>query len=428
MNNKIKKIENKKNINLIIGSGKTSQAVCEFYKKKYPEDKILTFDSRYDESYKNENIYAKINNIILSPGINPKNKIINQLIKKIQILNSNVNIISEIELFLQNKNTKAKVIAITGTNGKSTVCKLIYNMILDNGKKALLGGNYGPPAISLLSLPEPDYYIIEVSSFQLLQTPKFKCYIGCVLNITPDHLDYHHDLIDYINCKKRIIKNCDYSLTPDLKIDNQYNINDNDFFKLNNLPVTKQNQKANILAALKIAEILGLKEKINQKTIDKFECLPHRYQRINYNNLIWINDSKATNIGATKAALEITIDIIKNKIIKNKLFLVLGGETKGQDFNILEKYLSNLKYNIHANINAIFILGSKENQNFLNKIFCKNHKTYLPKNMKNLCEIVYQISHNEDIILFSPGCSSLDQYISYEQRGNDFIKNLKSVK
>ena len=415
--------------NLILGSGETSKAVSEFYKTYYPKQKLIIFDSRTNNSNINfiENNKTNINKIILSPGINPNNQIINNLINNIKNNNPKVDILSEMELFLQH--AKAPVIAITGTNGKSSVCKLIYNMLINCNKKALLGGNFGPPAISLLTkknsdyyIPDyyiPDFYIIEVSSFQLYQTPNFRSYISCLLNITPDHLDYHNNLIDYINCKLRIINNCKYAITPDLDINNKYNINNNNFHTIKNLPKSTQDQDANIIAALKIAKLLDLPEDICQKTIDTTQNLPHRYQVIKKDNLIYINDSKATNIGSVISAIKITQNNYQNNS-KNKIILILGGEHKNQDFNILKDFLINNK----IKIKAICLIGNKQNQDYLNKIFNKNFKIFLSDNLINACKISKKLANNGDIILLSPACSSLDEYKNYAHRGDLFIESL----
>jgi UDP-N-acetylmuramoylalanine--D-glutamate ligase len=413
--------------NLILGSGETSKAVSEFYKTYYPKQKLIIFDSRINNSNINFNINYKtnINRIILSPGINPNNQIINNLINNIKNHNPKVDILSEMELFLQH--AKAPVIAITGTNGKSSVCKLIYDMLINCNKKALLGGNFSPPAISLLNKKNsdfyiPDFYIIEVSSFQLYQTPNFRSYISCLLNITPDHLDYHNNLTDYINSKLRIINNCEYAITPDLNISNKYNINNNNFYKIKSLPKSTQDQDANIIAALKIAKLLDLPEDICQKTIDTTQNLPHRYQVIKKDNLIYINDSKATNIGSVISAIKITQNNYQNNY-KNKITLILGGDHKNQDFNILKDFLINNK----IKIKAICLIGNKQNQNYLNKIFNKNFNIFLSDNLINACNISKSLANNGDVILLSPACSSLDEYNNYAHRGDLFIDEIAST-
>ena len=159
----------------------------------------------------NKNTQNIITQIILSPGISNSDKSINQLINLYKKHSTNLNIpikiSSEIDIFLKHTNTP--IIAITGTNGKSSVCKWMCDLLNICGKKVLLGGNYGPPAISLLNNKNLnlDYIILELSSFQLQQTQNFKAHIGCILNLTPDHLDMHKSFAQYRQAKLKIWQN-----------------------------------------------------------------------------------------------------------------------------------------------------------------------------------------------------------------------------
>lgn len=425
-NKAIKQAINNNNI-LILGAGLTGKAVADFYQKFYPDNQIIIYDSRDinnnnnyykninissgQEGYKklknlNDDILKNINQIILSPGIHPKNILINNLINFLKTKNPKINIRSELDLFISH--AKAPIIAITGTNGKSTVCKLVHDMLISCNKKSLLGGNFGPPAISLLNydIPIPDYYVIEISSFQLSQTPNFKAYIGCILNISQDHLDYHENYNEYKKSKLRIFQNADYIITPDKINPDKINL-DKNIYNLNNI------------AAIKIAEILGLNKKTYLNSIQNHKNLPHRYQIINNkNNIYWINDSKATNIGATQYALE------KAKIsCQNQIILILGGDPKAQDFSILINFIENNK----IPIKAICLIGSQKNQDYLDNIINKKINTYNSKNLLTACKICKKVAKKNDLILLSPACSSLDEYKSYAKRGDYFIKSVAEI-
>ena len=419
----VKAVNNATNNILILGSGLTGKAVADFYKKFYPDYKIIIYDSRdinnnilsgqdgY-EKLKNlsDDILTNINQIILSPGIHPKNILINKLISFLKAKNSKIKIRSELDLFISH--AKAPIIAITGTNGKSTVCKLVHDMLISCNKKSLLGGNFGPPAISLLNydIPTPDYYVIEISSFQLSQTPNFKAYIGCILNISQDHLDYHENYSEYKKSKLRILQNADYIITPDQIILDKLNPDKN----INNL---------NNIAAIKIAKILGLNKKNYINSIQNHKNLPHRYQIINNkNNIYWINDSKATNIGATQYALEKAKTSCQSQI-KSQILLMLGGDPKAQDFSILINFIENNK----IPIKAICLIGSPKNQDYLKNIINKKINTYNSENILTACKICKKIAKKNDIILLSPACSSLDEYKSYEIRGDIFIKSVSEI-
>jgi UDP-N-acetylmuramoylalanine--D-glutamate ligase len=439
---------------LIIGKGLTGQALVNFFKKNRPKSNLIVYDSR-DKINNLTDLITKINNkkvyitqIILSPGIYPQDKNINNLIKTCKDQNPSLIIKSEIELFLEN--VKAPVIAITGTNGKSSVCKFLTLLLEKFDKKVYLGGNYGPPAISLLTdnLEAPDYYVIELSSFQLRQTPNFKSHISCLLNITPDHLDFHKSLDNYINDKFRIFNNCNWAVIPDLKNTknhNNYNLIQKSNSKyilediLEDLNITYNSGKnininpeiANINAILQISKALELNHKLSKKYLSKIikSGLKHRFEIIsqdkseynlkqNIKHITWINDSKATNIGATIAALTKAQGLLN----KNKIILILGGDPKGQDLKLLREFV--LNYDI--NIRAICIIG--KNKSLFADLFSDIFPVYLDYKFKKenklsyICNICQKVARYKDIVLLSPACSSLDEFESYKQRGSFFEK------
>lgn len=439
---------------LIIGKGLTGQALVNFFKKNQPSTNLIVYDSR-DKISNLTVLITKIKNkkiciaqVILSPGIYPDDKNIDNLIEICKAQNPSLIIKSEIELFLEN--IKAPVIAITGTNGKSSVCKFLTLLLEKFNNKVYLGGNYGPPAISLLTenLETPDYYVIEVSSFQLKQTPNFKSHISCLLNITPDHLDFHTNLDDYINSKFRIFNNCNWAVIPDLKNINNYNLIqkampknlsknssknllEDIFIALKTIYISGENinispEIANTNAILQISDALKLDYNLSKQYLSKIikSGLEHRFEIIlqdkpEYNHITWINDSKATNIGATTAALTKAQNLLCENKDNNKIILILGGDPKGQNLKLLREFI----LNNDINIRAICIIG--KNKSLLAILFSDIFPVYLNNNHNKskfsyICNICKKIAKENDIVLLSPACSSLDEFDNYQQRGNDF--------
>jgi UDP-N-acetylmuramoylalanine--D-glutamate ligase len=488
---------------LIMGAGQTGHALVKFFQLTQPKANLIIYDSRENfnnallpkklTSYtgskgleklehliynpnltNNKNLILTeaihINRIILSPGIHPQDKNINNLIKLCKDKEPKLIIRSEIDIFLEHAN--APVIAITGTNGKSSVCRFLTLLLEKFGKKVYLGGNYGPSAISLLkktkpnpnknSSPDtsnltkpykiPNYYIIELSSFQLGQTSNFRSYISCLLNISPDHLDIHQNLNNYINAKYKIFNNCNQAIIPDPKDPSNYinidlsahtksKINSNQHLELNdplfdlriiynsnsNLDINPE--IANLNAILKIAESLNLNLDISKKYLSETikSGLAHRFEIISQNNLrqnlkriTWINDSKATNIGATQAALTKAKRLCETQN-HNKIILIIGGDPKNQDLNLLQQFI--LTKNI--NIRALCIIG--KSKKVFADLFSDHFPVYLNENILSVCKTCKAISKANDIVLLSPACSSLDEFENYQQRGNIFKKSMEIV-
>ena len=432
---------------LILGLGITGQAVIKFYNKFYPEYNLWIYDSR-DLSCSNSlpkyqfNKDIFIDKIIISAGIYQDDKKINQVISDVNNINDNVVIESELDVFFCH--VKKPVIAITGTNGKSSVCRLLYELLTCAGHKVLLGGNYGPAALSLLCSANNldqidqtiDYYVLEVSSFQLAKSINFRSYIGCVLNITPDHLDYHRDMLSYIQAKSKILLNTNYAIAPDLAIDNHYKILDQRNNNLNYLNSIKSRQdfSANINLIKLIAEILHIPDNVFNKIINNIDNynLPHRFEIINSGKITWVNDSKATNISSTKVALVKAASLANNKII-----LILGGKTKGQDFKLLYDFIIQHE----TPIRAVCLIGEdgliKDN---LFKLFSglftdkfsdnsdnSDNRVIRLSNMLDTVLLCSSMAMAGDVVLLSPSCSSLDQYKDFAQRGDEFKRIISGL-
>lgn len=363
--------------------------------------------------------------IIKSPGI--KNDI--EIIKKINDLS--IPLISEIEF--ASWFTKSFIIAITGTNGKTTTIELLHSVLKRNGINSYKGGNIGTPFSSNVlkeknkSSKDKIFHVIELSSFQLDDIIFFKPNISILLNISPDHLDYHINFKKYLNAKLKITMNQDtdcYAIFNERDIDclhqtsnakkinfnvsrsgNMYAKSEKIKLEIKNSLLKGLHNYENILSVFLASKLCGLDKHVILKSINLFNPLPHRMEKIKIKcSINFFNDSKATNLHATCAA----IDTFENKVI-----LILGGIDKNNSsFNDLNKY--------NDKINKIVLYGKsrysikRELQNHFDIYDYEKFEDAIVKSIK--------IAKPKDNILLSPACSSFDQFKSYEERGNCFKK------
>ncbi len=365
--------------------------------------------------------------IIISPGISSNN----YWVKKAK--DNGIEIINDIEIFC--REVKSSIIAVTGTNGKSTVVSVLFEICKLNDMKVSLAGNIGIPVLNVLK-KNSDIYILELSSFQLEYVSTLKTFCSTILNISVDHLDrYPNGIHDYIFSKLNIFSSCKYCI---VNIDDKISIPCNFYEKniitfglsrsiyniklfKNNIFLSKNNNiiinvkdifligwfnYLNLLVVIIIADILKIPRKITLKIISNFKGLPHRFNIISKKNgVIWINDSKSTNINSTISAL-------KNlPYVNGKIWLLLGGDYKLVNFNLyLKPYLL-----LYRNLFICCFGQSKDIiYNLLPNISIK---------FNTLHEVIlYIINYVKfgDIVLLSPACSSLDQYLNYKDRGNQF--------
>lgn len=366
--------------------------------------------------------------IVLSPGIS----IFHPLLKEAEKTGSEI--IGDIELFC--REIESPIIAITGSNGKSTVVKLLNNIVKKSGISNSIGGNIGIPALNLLNEKRKSLYILELSSFQLESINNLKTLASVILNITEDHLDrYPLGFDQYIESKLKIYKNAkiclfnsDNNLTyPKKKIINNnilsfgqskhstYNLvyknksywlqkKDDKILNTKQMYLKGIHNYMNALATLCLSDILNISRHIILKEIINFPGLPHRSQIVyQHNGITWINDSKSTNVGSTIQA----INCIQTKGI---IWLLLGGISKKANFNSLVPYLqkNNLK---------IYCFGQDRKLLF-------NLCPEKSKKKKDLKSSIKEISIKlkfSDIVILSPACSSYDQFKSFEERGEYFI-------
>ena len=423
----------------ILGLGKSGQAAISLLKKT--NVKIFIYDDNLSKSnfstfpewkhYKDWE-WGNLFRVIISPGIKIDGKNMHEcvyLAKKYK-----VTLINEIQLLMERK-PKAKILGITGTNGKSTLVSLISHILSKNKIKNFIGGNFGTPAC-LLSDPGPNGVIIlELSSYQLLSIPSLKLDLATIINLTPDHIDYHSTFEAYVKAKINIIKyiknNGKIIINNEDKFLKKYIKNFNKV-KLKNISYISPNIDFKILKRIfgshneiifNIAHVfcksLGLQSKKIIPCLKTFVPLPHRMEVVfSSKKILVINDSKATNGFSSAAALS---------TYKN-IFWIAGGLSKEGGLGEALKKLQNIEY--------IYLIGSSAK--YFNKQISKVNPKIITKEFNKIEEAVKEIFNkirnikNKKItILFSPAAASFDQFKNFEHRGEHFkkiiYKTLKNV-
>ena len=353
--------------------------------------------------------------IIKSPGVPNDTKIIKDALDK------NIQVMGEIEFAYQLSDIK--IIAVTGTNGKTTVVTALHG-ILDQNLNVLKGGNIGTPFSQLVlenklfQSHNYDYIVLEISSFQAQDIISFKPNIAMILNLSEDHLDIHHTYDNYKNAKLNLFKNMD---KQDFAIYNCDDKNLNKSFeniskKTNVLTFSyleNQNSEyknSNHIAVAKVASLLNIDKKLTSKFLKNFKGLEHRFEIFKeINGIIFINDSKSTNGLSIRSALLNCVDL---KI--NNLVLILGGKSKGIDYS---SYIHSLSIDI-----KIVAYGEAANE-IKNKLSEYNVDVEIDFTTAVHHAIKLSEVSKLDGILLSPGCSSFDQFENFEHRGNAF-KNI----
>jgi UDP-N-acetylmuramoylalanine--D-glutamate ligase len=426
---------------LILGIGLTGISCVDFFLKKGIRPKIidesrhpvhffkLPKDIKYHLGSLEHKWILESDLIIISPGISSFKPIL------VQARSLGIEIINDIELFAREVNLP--IISITGTNGKSTVATMVEKIAKNAGYKAFLGGNIGIPVLKML-YKKADLYIIELSSFQLENVFTLKSKIAIVLNISEDHINrypkgfqqykkiklsiYNQAKICIFNSKDNIknqIKNknkisfgtkkSDYHIYYKKKCSILYYKNEKILNTCKTLLYGRHNYD-NALVSLAISDAMKFPRNYAIDALKNFLNLPHRFQIIKRDKGIdWINDSKSTNVNSTKIALE-------SLNTKGKIRLLLGGDSKSANFNILKIYFRKLNIKIYC--------FGKDGIKLLK--ICKEKSTYI-ETLEQAMILISKEAKLGDSVLLSPGCSSLDQFSNFEERGNLFIKLTKEI-
>jgi UDP-N-acetylmuramoylalanine--D-glutamate ligase len=395
----------------------------------------------WEEGKHSEHLILDATEIVKSPGIPDHAPIMER------IRNKGIQIVSEIEF--AGRYTNARKICITGSNGKTTTTSLIYHMIKKAGLNAGIAGNVGKSFAKQVAECDYDYYVIELSSFQLDGMYDFKADIAILLNITPDHLDrYGYDMHKYVESKFRIIQNHkknDFFIycSDDEIINNQleklkpktillpFSIkrkeNQTAFISKNQIFITYKNKKFtmsihdlalsgkhniyNTMAAAIAGNILNIRKEIIRESLSDFQGVEHRLEPvIKVQGIQFINDSKATNVNSTWYALE---------SMSTKVIWIVGGIDKGNDYSTL----INL---VKEKVKVIVCLG-KDNAK-IHKAFSEITETIVDTySMAEAVKTAYYLGNKGDTVLLSPACASFDLFENYEDRGRQFKQAVRDL-
>lgn len=442
----------KKGSYAVVGLGLTGLAVidflldqgCEVYALEESSEAALekarsTYQNRSVHFYWgnfSDDVFSKVSEIFVSPGV----PLTRPWYFKAQ---GQVPVYGELEL--ASRFLSGKILAVTGTNGKSTTVSLIQEFLKEAGKSSSLKGNIGSPLITALLEPPKDYYVVEVSSYQLETIQNFRPMISVNLNVTPDHLERYASMAEYAAAKEKIfsnqrdedvfIYNADDTACQDMakkagcrvlgfslvnpqnpgawvagremkilwnQTESSYGLDDCALQGLHN--------QENMLAALLVGTVCGLSPLAMKKALSHFSSLPHRVQKIGqYRGICFYDDSKGTNVGAVVMSLA---------SFEKNVILILGGRDKGGDYKPLRGLM---RYKVKALIvmgeAAELIAGALEG-------VCP---VYRVASMQEAVQKSYELGTQGDTVLLSPACSSFDRYRNYVERGLDFQKCVKEL-
>ncbi len=399
------------------------------------------YDIEWEEGHHTEEKILNADEVVKSPGI-PNDA---PLVLKLKA--QGTPIISEIEF--AGRYTHAKMICITGSNGKTTTTSLIYHIFQSAGLNVGLAGNIGRSLALQVATEQHDYYVIELSSFQLDNMYRFRANIAVLMNITPDHLDrYEHDMQKYVDAKFRITQN----QTPDdafiywnddpiirrelakhglqarlypfsaVKEDGAIAYVEDDEVKINQpiafnmeqeeLALTGTHNLYNSLAAGISANVAGIDKEDIRKALSDFKGVPHRLEYVaTVRDVRFVNDSKATNVNSCWYALQ---------SMKTPVVLILGGKDKGNDYKEIEDL-------VRQKCRALVFLGlhNEKLHDFFDSMRLPTAE--VQTGMKDAVEAAYHLAQRGDTVLLSPCCASFDLFQSYEDRGDQFKQYVRAL-
>ena len=387
----------------------------------------------FEESSHNKAINMKPDFVVKSPGIPDSSQVIKSYIK------NNINVISEVEF--ASRHTDSEIIAITGSNGKTTTTLLTHQILSDQGLNVTIGGNIGTSFSSLLISNDYNYLVLEVSSFQLDGIVEFKPHIAVITNLSPDHLDRYKNYEDYIKSKFRIVMNQDandyliydgddptinsyinqnkirsklipFSIERKIEEGAYYN-NQSINISINkkklvmpteNFSIKGKHNIKNAMAAATVAHLLKIRKQTIRKSLEHFQSVEHRLENVlTINKVNYINDSKATNVNATYYALD---------TMEAPTIWIVGGIDKGNKYEDLFPL-------VHKKVKAIICLGKnnfKLVENFENIVEYIVETT----SMEEAVSTAYKIAKPGYNVLLSPACASFDLFDDYKDRGRQF--------
>jgi UDP-N-acetylmuramoylalanine--D-glutamate ligase len=372
--------------------------------------------------------------IVLSPGVPLDTP------ELVQVKSFGLPVIGELELAA--RFLKGGIVAITGSNGKTTTTALLGEILKDSGLPTLVGGNIGVPVVDLIDESTPDTWsVLEVSSFQLESTVEFHPRIAVILNITPDHLDRHGSFENYALAKERIfaaqneddfvVLNADNARTADAAARStakvywfsiEHPVEQGAWFEncfivyrtakdakveqvipLTGIPLKGTHNVENVMAAVVAARLAGVSAEAIRQSIEKFQAVEHRLEFVaTFNGVEYYNDSKATNVDATAKAIA---------AFPSGIHLILGGKDKGSDYTLLSPLL-------RERVSAVYTIGSAaaKIESHLRGVV----SIYSCETLEKAVRAAASAARPGDVVLLAPACSSYDQFENYEQRGRVF--------
>lgn len=368
--------------------------------------------------------------IVVSPGIPPHSEVI-KLAK-----DNKIEIISEVELaYIE---TTKPFIAITGTNGKTTSTKLISEILTNAGLKAPACGNIGVPVISLVN-EQPDYFVAELSSFQIHSSPTFKPQVGIFVNYSPDHIDWHGTEEEYYKTKAnlfvterhpawsilnaaedKIFRLKDYTESKQIFFGKEYgdfsifrdkdgvfcknNDKVEEIIKINEIPLIGEHNYMNIMGAIAVAKVVGIESEIIKKSIIGFKAPEHRLEYVEtINGTKFYNDSKATNCDSSICALK--------AFNENKVVLIAGGKDKGTD-------LTGFVNEVNKHVSSVVLIGQASDRFEESLIKGGFSNIFREETLESAIDKAFSLKEGD--VLFSPACASFDMFKNYEERGKVF--------
>lgn len=442
------------NFKIVIGLGKTGLACARFLHRN--GIRFAVVDSRQNPPGADElaaempevtltcgefdaDFLCTADELYVSPGVAISDSAIQIAAKK------GVKLSGDIDLFC--RNVSAPIIAITGSNAKSTVTTLVGEMAAEAGLNVGVCGNIGTPVLEMLEQPEKDIYVVELSSFQLETTNDLRAEVATVLNISPDHMDRYETIQDYYQAKHRIFRgarnaviNRDDALTapllpkgvsvsayhlgkPDLKLFGVLEDSGEQFLGLGRdkiLPISElkirgKHNVANALASLALGKAAGLPLDAMVQALKKFPGLEHRCQWVSdHQGVSYFNDSKGTNVGATVAALVGLGDTLPSDA---RIVLIAGGVGKGADFSELGQPVTQYCREV------VFIGEDGERL----AAACGNVRTEAAVDMSDAVLKASKVALDGDIVLLSPACASFDMFSGFPERGETFVTAVRAL-
>jgi UDP-N-acetylmuramoylalanine--D-glutamate ligase len=409
-------------------------------KDKY-RDILNSHNINFEENSHTKDIILKADEVVKSPGIPDTSLIVQELKEK------GTSIISEIEF--ASRYTSAKLICVTGSNGKTTTVNLIYHILKYAGLNVGLCGNVGNSFALQVAEKDFDYYVLELSSFQLEGLIEFRADIAVLLNITPDHLDrYNNDMQEYINAKMRIIRNQRVNdsfiyweddpivtreiekLKPEVtcypfgefKKEHTVGYTENGKLFINTkgnmfnmelelLALEGMHNVYNSLASGIVAKLMDITDDQLRISLSDFQGVPHRLEKVaTVRGVQYINDSKATNVNSCWYAL---------KSMRSKTVLILGGTDKGNDYSEIDDL-------VRSKARALIFLG-KDNSKLHTFFDGKVEEIRDASSMKEAVDLAYKLAQKGDVVLLSPCCASFDLFKNYEDRGDQFKECVRNL-